>query len=595
MAQGAQTHGSASYALTPGFVARQAGGFRWRVRADVCSRLLTPNGLPLKDWLASGAATLIKQGPHRQVYRLELPGLICYIKHNLVPDLATRTRLLLFQTKARKEFHLARKVAERGIATYQVLAVGETKGILGGESFLITRNLEETEQLNLFLLQTLPAMPPAEQARWRQRLARDLGAWVAALHEAGVAHRDFHLANILIRRDGEALSFFLIDLDHVRLRGPLNWRQSRDNLIVLNRWFLVHASRPDRLRFWNSYYATRYSKGKAPGLCASLGCDLERRTWKSCMRFWRSRERRCFKSNRYYQPVKASGLAGYAVRDLDAGLLQNLLENPDAPFQREGIKVLKASRKSQVIELKWNAGGQTRTYIYKKILVASWRSSLAALVRSTGAVRSWQNAHVLRDTGLPTPRPLVLLQRTSWGMVFDGYVLMEKIEQARSLYHEVHDLGPLPPLRRRQGLLNLLEPMAKLIRELHRRNISHRDLKAANILVSQETMYPSPAPCSQNNAGVFPCFPANIWLIDLVGVERPRRLTFLLKVQNLARLNVSFINNPVLTRTDRLRFLRIYLLWGLWGRNDWKTWWRAIQAASQAKIKKNERRGRPLG
>jgi hypothetical protein len=49
-----------------------------------------------------------------------------------------------------------------------------------------------------------------------------------------------------------------------------------------------------------------------------------------------------------------------------------------------------------------------------------------------------------------------------------------------------------------------------------------------------------------------------------------------------------------LTRTDKLRFLRIYLGWGLTGKQGWKEWWRAIARETQAKVERNARRGRPL-
>jgi hypothetical protein len=63
----------------------------------------------------------------------------------------------------------------------------------------------------------------------------------------------------------------------------------------------------------------------------------------------------------------------------------------------------------------------------------------------------------------------------------------------------------------------------------------------------------------------------------------------------MARLHVSFYRSPLLTRTDKVRFLRTYLQWGLFGRADWKKWWHEIDAATQAKINRNLRSGRPLG
>jgi hypothetical protein len=87
---------------------------------------------------------------------------------------------------------------------------------------------------------------------------------------------------------------------------------------------------------------------------------------------------------------------------------------------------------------------------------------------------------------------------------------------------------------------------------------------------------------------------SSVWFIDLVGVRLHARLTLSRRVQNLARLNASFYQSRALTRTDRLRFLRAYLLWNLHGRGTWKRWWRAIAAATEAKAARNARSGRIL-
>jgi hypothetical protein len=93
----------------------------------------------------------------------------------------------------------------------------------------------------------------------------------------------------------------------------------------------------------------------------------------------------------------------------------------------------------------------------------------------------------------------------------------------------------------------------------------------------------------------WPLTPSRVWLIDLVGVRRSRCLGRRRKVQNLARLNASFLDDGVLSRTDRLRFLRIYLAWGLHGRTGWKSWWDEIDRATRAKVVRNARHGRSLG
>ena len=79
-----------------------------------------------------------------------------------------------------------------------------------------------------------------------------------------------------------------------------------------------------------------------------------------------------------------------------------------------------------------------------------------------------------------------------------------------------------------------------------------------------------------------------LWLIDLVGIARHRHLSRQRRVQNLARLHLSFYQTSLLTRTDRLRFLRVYLQWGLFGRQGWKSWWHDIERAALRKIARNQ-------
>lgn len=580
------------------------GGFRWMVNADVRDVLLGPDGLRLDEWLRSGQARIVKKGPHRIVYRVELPDLTFYVKRNLVQDWPTWMRQMLRPSKARTEFERAHAVSERGVPTFQPLALGEEQRFLGvGTSVLVTRSLDETEPLQVFLGTTLAAMPEPQRSRLRRRVAVELGRFVARLHDGGILHHDFHPANILIHLGlDEDLSFFLIDLDAVRLHTPLSWAKSRQNLVILNRWFVLRANRSDRLRFWNAYRAAR-RLGPGCGNLASeqflwLADELEKRTWQSNLEFWKRRDRRSLRDNRYYRRIRTESVVGYAVTDLDAASLANLREDPDEPFRRPGIKLIKDSPSSTVAELEMIVDGQPRNVIYKRFRVTTWTDPVAALGRPTPALRSWIYGQGFRERGLPTARPLAVLHRRRHGLIQEGYLLAEKIENAQELRDFVRDLTSMSPPRRRQVLRRQLVQVAQVIRELHRRSLSHRDLKAANILVSRDVsrfVSPFNSPLGTCSQSLLPIFMSSVWLIDLVGVERHGRLSRSRKIQNLARLNASFHDHAALTRTDRLRFLREYLHWALHGGGDWKNWWNAIEQATLSKIARNIRRGRPLG
>src|ERR1041385_569702 len=136
------------------------GGFRWSLVGDLRAQLLNEQGLRLPEWLENGQARVVKQGPHRVVYRVELPGLCFYVKHNFVHDQRSWFRQLVRPSKARIEFERACAAAERGIPTIAPLAVAERETRVGsGESILITRSVDNCLPLHFFLAAVLPTFP----------------------------------------------------------------------------------------------------------------------------------------------------------------------------------------------------------------------------------------------------------------------------------------------------------------------------------------------------------------------------------------------------------------------------------------------------
>lgn len=154
-----------------------------------------------------------------------------------------------------------------------------------------------------------------------------------------------------------------------------------------------------------------------------------------------------------------------------------------------------------------------------------------------------------------------------------------KAEPSITLGDYARDVLPLlseDDRRRQIGRVTLA--LARLLRVLHDRSISDRDLKSANILIQGD-------PEAEELA---------LTLIDLVGVQLLHPLPQGRRLQNLARLQVTLAEVPGRTRTDALRFLRAYLPFGLCPRNDWKGIWRKVARLIDYKEEKNRRRGRPL-
>src|SRR5436190_287422 len=80
-----------------------ADGFRWHMQPEFARRLGS-DGIRFQAWLANGKATIVKQGPHRVVYRVALEQATFFVKHNLTPDRLTWLRQFIRLSKARREF-----------------------------------------------------------------------------------------------------------------------------------------------------------------------------------------------------------------------------------------------------------------------------------------------------------------------------------------------------------------------------------------------------------------------------------------------------------------------------------------------------------
>lgn len=542
-------------------------GTRWTF-APGARGLLPPSGPDVDGWLANGVASVVKHGPHRTVYRAALPRVSLYWKRCRLLGLRGWLRQALRPPKAKLEFDRAHRLAELGVPTIEPLAWGTRGRVLPGESVLITRDRSDTRPLRDFLELDLPQLPARQRAATRRLLALELGAFVARLHEAGVAHPDPHPGNLLVEVGADRVPrFYLIDLHAVRFGPPLYWPAARDNLVLFHRYFQLRASRADRLRFWRSYRARRSGWPADAASARSQARELERATEASNRRFWRGRASRCLGDNRYFRRLAVGAVSGHALRDIDADALKRLFADPDLPFRDPSAQLLKDGRSSAVVALTLDTADGPRRVVWKRFNAVGRWEGLKNLVRPSPALRSWTSGHALLDRGLPTARPLAVCHRRERGLPTTAYLLCELVPDAR----ELREALPALPLAERR---DAIERLGQLLATLHDRGVAHRDLKAANLLLDAR--------------GAF-------HFVDLVGVEPEANPTPARRARDLARLAASFLGEPRLTRTDLLRLIRAYSGWGLRGSAGWKGVWAAISAHVRAKVSRNHLRGRPLG
>jgi serine/threonine protein kinase len=243
--------------------------------------------------------------------------------------------------------------------------------------------------------------------------------------------------------------------------------------------------------------------------------------------------------------------------------------------------ILKESRTTTVAELTMPIHDVPTRVIFKRFKSKKPLEWLLNVLRPTRAWRAWQAAQHLVSRGIPTPQNLAIIERTTpfFPIPLETFLITIKAEPAQTLSdYTLETMQTLPPQERRRAIRSITKGLARLLRVLHERSISDRDLKAANIMIQGDPTVEEPL----------------LSLIDLVGVQLCHPIPRHRRLQNLARLQLSLESVPGRTRTDSLRFLQRYLEWGLSPHNDWKSLWRATALVCDRKRERNRHRGRIL-
>lgn len=558
----------------------------WWVRPGWREQLLGPQGLRLDEWRAQGRLRVVKSGPHRVVYHVELPSGGVYIKHFLVPNRRAKWRQWFRRGKGRNEAKQAARLSAAGVPTITPIALGENRHRrFLYDNYLVTLEVPDAIPMDELIERVLPTLPRRERDSLRRRLAVELGALTARLHDGGFLHNDFHPGNLLVRRTASnQVQLVMIDLDALRGRDALGPAEVLTNLALLNHYFWIRASRSDRHRFLRSY--VKHSR-RPPSDLKSFAREVERHTRLWAERLWRRWGKRCLETNKYFAVYSEGRSWAVASRELSPETVRTLLRDPDAPLARPDAVRIKTSRTTTVAALPIEVGGEPTPVIYKRFNRKKLFDPIYTLFRPSRAWRAWRNGQHLASRGITTPQNLAVIGRSSLRKrIFphqycphDTYLVTRKVEPAATLFEVVSKpLKELDPKARRAFIERLVPCLAALIRTLHERSLSHRDLKSANILIVGDPFAESP----------------QLSLIDLVGVRIEYPISRHHQIQNLARLQLSLASVEGRTRTDALRFLRLYLPCGAVRRDAWKSVWREVETASRKKAARNYRNHRKL-
>jgi tRNA A-37 threonylcarbamoyl transferase component Bud32 len=167
--------------------------------------------------------------------------------------------------------------------------------------------------------------------------------------------------------------------------------------------------------------------------------------------------------------------------------------------------------------------------------------------RPSRACRAFFHGLFLEQAGVATPRVLAAGEVRCCRWPLRAYLLTEEVVGARTLWHVLRQDTPVPEL--------LVDRLAELLARLHVQGFSHRDLKAANVLIASN---------------------GQPMLIDLDALRAPRHLADRRAVADLARLARDLIQRRAEVHTGQLRrFVKGYARGRQ--RQPWRWWWRQIE------------------
>lgn len=556
----------------PAGVSIQAKGVTWQGDRGVIRELIAEHLPPAGDTDPGRAATVIKSGPHRAVYRVAIPSGIYFLKHFRVPDWRALVRNWLNRSPAEREAAAAARVAAAGIDTTVPAAVGVTRrSRLVRDSFLVTREIPEARPLDQVLRERLSAdqiAPPAGAARFRRELARALGRLAGRLHRHGLTHGDLHPANILadILADG-SIRLSLIDLQRVRRRRRLQFVRSRRDLFGLYNSFNALAGRSERRRFLDAYWIEATASDSRPRTFGfhqrsdALG-RIVRRLEAHCVRALRrvqiQNDRKWQRPHRRLIVADGAGQQARGLSRLGQAAVLKFRDNPDSLFQSGTIRFWRRrARNDRAAVVDLVIAQRTITCDVREVSrPLGWRD-LISIPPCSEMRRAWEMGHALARRRIAAVRPLLYIRSRTASCVRE-YLVTEPADNMLTLaVFLAHRLSSLPLPEREVWIDRVSRRLAAQLARMHQFSLVHGQLSAANILVGVE----------RNEC--------NVQIAGVQHVVRKRRFTPHDVAVEMARLQASLAAIREITPAHRLRFLRAACAGTRW--TEVKRIWRSIK------------------
>ncbi len=211
--------------IPPGFAKRAVPGGTLIVNARHEAPLIS-SGILTRDITAlrsSDARSL--SGGRGSAFIVVVPGIgdvviRRYLRGGLIGKLCLDS--YLFPTRPTRELAVLAYARSRDVPVPEVLGASVmSAGLLGYRGRIATRMIPDSRTLPVFIVEK------GEDGRRITGVLRKSGAAIRRMHEAGIAHADLNMNNILIASDGAP---FIIDFDKATVHRELGTRNRLRNL-----------------------------------------------------------------------------------------------------------------------------------------------------------------------------------------------------------------------------------------------------------------------------------------------------------------------------------------------------------------------------
>jgi tRNA A-37 threonylcarbamoyl transferase component Bud32 len=351
----------------------------------------------------------------------------------------------------------------------------------------------------------------------------ELAKTVRKFQNRGLFHQDLHGGNFLWGAD----SLFLTDLHRAKIVKSLSFDQRLWDLAHLFHSLRAVWGEKEQLQFLDQYFEDVSDGAKKReilfGKIFSIMDHLKERQW-------RSRTKRCLKESTEFTIHKEKGIRYFHRRDFSLDCLKRKIEEHQDMVRETPSSLIKDS--PEVVVSILNHEGERmclKQFRYPYV----WDKIKEHFRRPKG-LKSWVAANGMRARGIPSLKPLALVERTNWAGLKDSFLFMEALTKDQEMDRYI--LKGFESLNQKRLFI---KTFAGWLDRLHRRGLFHKDMKTCNILVSEGR---------------------ESWdfhLLDFEDLLLDKQINRKKLFRNFLQLNTS--TPQVITKVDRFRFFREYL------------------------------------